>query len=88
MRYAVSCASQLQTSCAVASTLLGPQDLFQLAVIEENAPAVLALFQPHPLLVDGSEGPMEFRTYHASSIRSGVLCQQSESARPNIGSLT
>jgi hypothetical protein len=32
------------------------------------------------VLVDGSQGPMAFRTVHASSIRSDVLGQHSASA--------
>jgi hypothetical protein len=52
--------------------LLGPQELFQLAVVEEDAPAVLALLQAHPLLVDGMQGPLAFRTCHPCSIRSIV----------------
>ncbi len=39
---------------AIVVVLLGPQELFQLAVIEEDAPAVLALLQVHSLLVDGA----------------------------------
>ena len=62
--------------------LLGPQELFQLAVIEEDAPAVLALLQAHPLLVDGSQGPMAFRTCHSISIRSVVFGQHSASVPP------
>jgi hypothetical protein len=39
---------------AIVIMLLGAQELFELAVIEEDASAVLALLQAHPLLVDGS----------------------------------
>ena len=67
---------------AAVVVLLGPHDLFQLAVIEEDAPAVLALFQAHALLVDGSQRPMAFRTCHAISIGSVALGQHSESAPP------
>jgi hypothetical protein len=49
--------------------LLGMQELLQLAMIKKDAPAILALLQAHPLLVDGTEGPMAFRTCHAVSIR-------------------
>ena len=62
--------------------LLGAQELFQLAVIEEDSPAVLALLQAHPLLVDGSQGPMAFRTCHSISIRSVVFGQHSASVQP------
>ena len=58
---------------AAVVVLLSPKELFQLAMVEEDAPAVLALLQAHPLLVDGSQRPMAFRTCHPSSIRPVVL---------------
>ncbi len=35
-------------------TLFGLQDQLQLTVVEEDSPALVALLQVHPLLVDGA----------------------------------
>jgi hypothetical protein len=57
----------------VVVSLLGVQDLLQLTVVEEDSPAVLALLQVHPLLVDGTHRSVALRTYHGASIRAKVM---------------
>jgi hypothetical protein len=43
--------------------------LLKLSVVEEDAPAVLALLQAHPLPVNGTHQSLAFRTRHPASIR-------------------
>src|ERR1051326_167694 len=66
--------------------LLGLQDLLQLPVVEEDPPAVLALLQAHPGLVDGTQRPMAFRTCHPISIRRSPRRRGAAPSSPGAGS--
>jgi len=67
---------RLRGHLAAVVVLLGLQDLLQLAVVEEDAPAVLTLPQVHPLLVDGMHRSLALGAYHGASIRAKVMVQR------------